>query len=108
MRDSLAQRDLPIDDMLDRYELYIYKQWLRVYMRSKMIKHNKDLLESIDDRTALPRPAAASTDEPDRVERQSRERLIVGELRAELDPVRRDLELEGCADRGRSRGSSAP
>ena len=44
---------LPIDDMLDRYELYIYKQWLRVYMRSKMIKHNKDLLESIDDRTAL-------------------------------------------------------
>jgi hypothetical protein len=33
--------------------LYIYKQWLRVYMRSKMIKHNKDLLESIDDRTAL-------------------------------------------------------
>ena len=49
----LEQRDLPIDDMLDRYELYIYKQWLRVYMRSKMIKHNKDLLESIDDRTAL-------------------------------------------------------
>ena len=49
----LEQRQLPIDDMLDRYELYIYKQWLRVYMRSKMIKHNKDLLESIDDRTAL-------------------------------------------------------
>ena len=49
----LEQRNLPIDDMLDRYELYIYKQWLRVYMRSKMIKHNKDLLESIDDRTAL-------------------------------------------------------
>src|SRR4029450_11510497 len=40
----LERRDLPIDDMLDRYELYIYKQWLRVYMRSKMIKHNKDLL----------------------------------------------------------------
>jgi 2-polyprenyl-6-methoxyphenol hydroxylase-like FAD-dependent oxidoreductase len=49
----LERRDLPIDDLLDRYELYIYKQWLRVYMRSKMIKHNKDLLESIDDRTAL-------------------------------------------------------
>ena len=32
--------------MLDRYELYMYKQWLRVYMRSKMIKHNKDLFES--------------------------------------------------------------
>ena len=36
--------------MLDRYELYIYKQWLRVYMRSKMIKHNKDLFECVDDR----------------------------------------------------------
>ena len=43
----LAQRDLPLRDMLDRYELYIYKQWLRVYMRSKMIKHNKDLFESL-------------------------------------------------------------
>ena len=40
-------------DMLDRYELYIYKQWLRVYMRSKMIKHNKDLFESLDDPLAL-------------------------------------------------------
>ena len=39
--------------MLDRYELYIYKQWLRVYMRSKMIKHNKDLFESVGDRIAL-------------------------------------------------------
>jgi hypothetical protein len=33
--------------------LFTYKQWLRVYMRSKMIKHNKDLFESIDDRIAL-------------------------------------------------------
>jgi hypothetical protein len=48
-----AQRDLPLRGMLDRYELYMYKQWLRVYMRSKMIKHNKDLFESLDDRTAL-------------------------------------------------------
>ena len=39
--------------MLDRYELYIYKQWLRVYMRSKMIKHNKYLIERVDDRYAL-------------------------------------------------------
>lgn len=39
--------------MLDRYELYSYKQWLRVYMRSKMIKHNKDLLERLDDPFAL-------------------------------------------------------
>ena len=49
----LAQRDLPLRDMLDRYELYIYKQWLRVYMRSKMIKHNKDLFECVDDTFAL-------------------------------------------------------
>ena len=31
----------------------LYKQWLRVHMRSKMIKHNKDLFESIDDPLAL-------------------------------------------------------
>ena len=49
----IAQRDLPLTDMLDRYELYIYKQWLRVYMRSKMIKHNKDLFECVDDTFAL-------------------------------------------------------
>jgi hypothetical protein len=49
----LSQRDLPVGEMLDRYELYIYKQWLRVYMRSKMIKHNKDLFESIGDPLAL-------------------------------------------------------
>ena len=41
----IAQRDLPAEEMLDRYELYMYKQWLRVYMRSKMIKHNKDLFD---------------------------------------------------------------
>lgn len=49
----IAQRNMPLKEMLDRYELYIYKQWLRVYMRSKMIKHNKDLFESIDDKFAL-------------------------------------------------------
>jgi hypothetical protein len=49
----IAQRDLPLGDMLDRYELYIYKQWLRVYMRSRMIKHNKDLFESLDNPLAL-------------------------------------------------------
>ena len=49
----VAQRDLAGREMLDRYELYIYKQWLRVYMRSKMIKHNKDLFESIDEPLAL-------------------------------------------------------
>jgi len=49
----IAQPDVPLRDLLDRYELYIYKQWLRVYMRSKMIKHNKDLFESLDDPLAL-------------------------------------------------------
>ena len=29
------------------------KPWLRVYMRSKMIKHNKDLLECVGDTLAL-------------------------------------------------------
>jgi hypothetical protein len=49
----LAQRDLLLRDMLDRYELFIYKQWLRVYMQSKLIKHNKDLFECVDDPLAL-------------------------------------------------------
>jgi 2-polyprenyl-6-methoxyphenol hydroxylase-like FAD-dependent oxidoreductase len=49
----VSRRDLPLGDVLDRYELYSYKQWLRVYMRSKMIKHNKDLFESLDDPLAL-------------------------------------------------------
>jgi len=49
----MARRDLPLDDVLDRYEMYIYKQWLRVYMQSKLIKHNKDLFECVDDPLAL-------------------------------------------------------
>jgi 2-polyprenyl-6-methoxyphenol hydroxylase-like FAD-dependent oxidoreductase len=49
----VVRRDLTLREMLDRYELYSYKQWLRVYMRSKMIKHNKDLFETIDDPLAL-------------------------------------------------------
>jgi 2-polyprenyl-6-methoxyphenol hydroxylase-like FAD-dependent oxidoreductase len=49
----IARRDLPLRDVFDRYELLIYKQWLRVYMRSKMIKHNKDLFETLDDKLAL-------------------------------------------------------
>ena len=39
----IGQRNLPLTEMFNRYESYMYKQWLRVYMRSKMIKHNKDL-----------------------------------------------------------------
>ena len=45
----LTQPGQPLTRIFNRYELYMYKQWLRVYMRSKMIKHNKDLFESIDD-----------------------------------------------------------
>jgi 2-polyprenyl-6-methoxyphenol hydroxylase-like FAD-dependent oxidoreductase len=49
----IAQRGVELDDQLDRYERYIYKQWLRVYMQSKMIKNNKDLFQSLDDPVAL-------------------------------------------------------
>jgi 2-polyprenyl-6-methoxyphenol hydroxylase-like FAD-dependent oxidoreductase len=49
----LAQEDLPLTEMLQRYEHYIYRQWLRVYMRSKMIKHNKDLFECVGDTFTL-------------------------------------------------------
>ena len=45
----LANRDLSMADVFDRYELFMYQQWLRVYMRTQMIKHNKDLLQSVDD-----------------------------------------------------------
>jgi len=49
----MGQRNLPRADIFNRFELYMYKQWLRVYMRSKMIKHNKDLFENIDDPSRL-------------------------------------------------------
>ena len=49
----VAQPHLSQREMLDRYELFIYKQWLRVYMQSKMIKNNKDLFQSLDDPIAL-------------------------------------------------------
>jgi hypothetical protein len=53
LSELIAQRDLPLQRLFDRYETFMYKQWLRVYMRSKMIKHNKDLFESVDDPMAL-------------------------------------------------------
>ena len=49
----IANRSLPIDTVFDRYELFMYQQWLRVYMRTRMIKHNKDLLATIDDTFGL-------------------------------------------------------
>ena len=42
---------------------YMYKQWLRVYMRSKMIKHNKDLFETVDD-SGRPSRSCTSTSRP--------------------------------------------
>ena len=49
----IGQQDLQLQETFDRYENFMYKQWLRVYMRSKMIKHNKDLFETLDDTLAL-------------------------------------------------------
>lgn len=40
-------------DRFDRWEVFMYRQWLRVYMRTQMIKHNKDLLESVGDDAGL-------------------------------------------------------
>jgi len=49
----IAQPELTRRDVLDRYEQHIYKQWLRVYMQSKMIKNNKDVFQSLDDPMGL-------------------------------------------------------
>lgn len=49
----LTASDLAPDDVLERYEQFAYKQWMRVYMRSKMIKHNKDLFECVGNTFAL-------------------------------------------------------
>jgi hypothetical protein len=49
----LANRALAMTQICERYEAFMYQQWLRIYMRSQMIKHNKDLLESVDDTDAL-------------------------------------------------------
>jgi len=49
----IGNRNLSVEEMFDRYEAFMYRQWLRVYMRTRMIKHNKDLLESVDDTFGL-------------------------------------------------------
>ncbi len=49
----ISQPELTVDEVLDHYETYIFKQWLRVYMRSKKIKHDKDVFELVDDKLAL-------------------------------------------------------
>jgi 2-polyprenyl-6-methoxyphenol hydroxylase-like FAD-dependent oxidoreductase len=52
LADLLGQRMI-MTDVFDRYENLMYKQWLRVYMRSKIIKHNKDIFERLDDTFGL-------------------------------------------------------
>jgi hypothetical protein len=49
----IGNRALSMSDVFDRYETFMYQQWLRVYTRSQMIKHNKDLLQSVDDTDRL-------------------------------------------------------
>ncbi len=49
----LANLAIPMPDVFGRYETFMYQQWLRVYMRSQMIKHNKDLLQSVGDTDGL-------------------------------------------------------
>jgi 2-polyprenyl-6-methoxyphenol hydroxylase-like FAD-dependent oxidoreductase len=53
LADLMGRAELSVEEMFDRYEAYAFKQWLRVYMRSRMIKHNKDLLGSLDDTVEL-------------------------------------------------------
>jgi hypothetical protein len=49
----LANHALPMTEIFDRYERFMYQQWLRVYMRTQMIKHNKDVLEVVEDPDAV-------------------------------------------------------
>jgi 2-polyprenyl-6-methoxyphenol hydroxylase-like FAD-dependent oxidoreductase len=49
----IANRAMTFDSILDRYEAFMAQQWLRVYMRTQMIKHNKDLLQSAGDLDGL-------------------------------------------------------
>jgi len=49
----LTHTEYSTDEVLEHYERLVYQQWLRVYMRTKQIKHNKDLFETIDDTFGL-------------------------------------------------------
>jgi 2-polyprenyl-6-methoxyphenol hydroxylase-like FAD-dependent oxidoreductase len=49
----LSRSDLAPSDRLERYEQLMYKQWMRVYLRTRMIKHNKDLFECVGDTFTL-------------------------------------------------------
>ena len=49
----IANLDLSVGEMFDRYEAFMYRQWLRVYMRTQTIHHNKELLQSVGDDLGL-------------------------------------------------------
>jgi hypothetical protein len=49
----IASEGLADDELLARHEDFIYKQWLRVYMQTKLIKNNKDLFQLLDDPMGL-------------------------------------------------------
>ena len=100
------ERDLPPQEMLDRYELYVYKQWLRVYMRSKLIKHNKDLLPMRRRHRRAARKTASLLGTP-RVGGSpwSRRRDLRAHWRRVAGGGRRDVGRR-CARRGRARPRS--
>jgi 2-polyprenyl-6-methoxyphenol hydroxylase-like FAD-dependent oxidoreductase len=45
----IANRTLSMPVVFDRYEEFMFRQWMRVYTRSQMIRHNKELLKSVGD-----------------------------------------------------------
>lgn len=44
----IAEPGIGTGELLDRHEDFIYKQWLRVYIQTKLIKNNKDLFQLLD------------------------------------------------------------
>jgi len=53
LAELFSRPELGIDEILDLYERYVYQQWMYVYIRSKLIKHHKDIFEVLDDKLGL-------------------------------------------------------
>ena len=53
LAELFSRPELDIDEILDLYERYVYQQWMYVYIRSKLIKHHKDIFEVLDDKLGL-------------------------------------------------------
>ncbi|MCK0113612.1 FAD-dependent monooxygenase [Ornithinimicrobium sp. F0845] len=49
----LGNPALTLQEVFTRWEAFMYRQWIRVYMRTQMLKHDKDLLESVGDNSSL-------------------------------------------------------